>query len=227
MKKILWVAPLLVALAATGCATKKFVRTEVGSVNAKVESLSGTVEQMQGRIQQDEARIGQVDQKAEAAGSAAQAAQNTASAAQQAARQVDSKVDRVNANLTANIAAGRKLMYELTLSEDQGNFKFGKADLPDAARARLDAVISQLKGESGKDLYIEVEGYTDNVGTDAWNYKLGLERAEAVQRYLYMQHQIPLHKISVFSFGEEKPVASNTTRDGRAQNRRVVVRVLS
>ena len=227
MKKMLWVAPLLVALAATGCATKKFVRTEVGNVNAKVESLSGAVEQMQGRIQQDEARIGQADQKAEAAGSAAQAAQNSANAAQQAARQVDTKVDRVNADLSANIAAGRKLLYEVTLSEDQGNFTFGKADLPDTARARLDEVITQLKGQQGKDLYIEVEGHTDNIGTEAWNYQLGLERAEAVQRYLYMQHQIPLHKLGVFSFGEEKPIAPNTTKDGRAQNRRVVVRVLS
>jgi peptidoglycan-associated lipoprotein len=223
MKKILWVAPLLVALAAPGCATKKFVRTEVGNVNAKVESLSGTVEQVQGRIQQDEARIGQVDQKAEAAGQSAQQAQNSANAAAQAARQVNTRVDQV----AADVVGGRKLLYQVTLSEDQGNFTFGKADLPDAAKARLDEVINQLKGQQGKDLYIEVEGHTDNVGTEAWNYRLGLDRAEAVQRYLYMQHQIPLHKISVFSFGEEKPVAPNTTKDGRAQNRRVVVRVLS
>jgi peptidoglycan-associated lipoprotein len=228
MRTILWVAPLLlVAVTASGCATKKFVRTEVGNVNSKVETLSGTVEQMQGRIQQDEARIGQVDQKAEAAGQSAQQAQNTANTAQQAARQVNTKVDQVTADLTANIAAGRRLLYEVTLSEDQGNFTFGKADLPDSARTRLDAVVGQLKGQQGKDIYVEVEGHTDNVGTESWNYQLGLERAEAVQRYLYMQHQIPLHKISVFSFGEQKPVASNTTKDGRAQNRRVVVRVLS
>ena len=229
MRKSLIAASLLsltVAMA-PACATKKYVRTEVGTVNSKVDTLSGTVEQTQARIQQDEGKIGQVDQKAEAAGKSAEAAQNTANQAQQAARQVDTKVDKVNNDLTANINSGRKLMYEVTLSEDQGNFKFGKKDLPDDAKAKIDQVVSQLKGQAGKDLYIEVEGHTDNVGSKQGNYELGLERAEAVKNYLYTQHQIPLHKINVISYGEDKPVAPNNTRDGRAQNRRVVIRVLS
>jgi len=232
MSKTLIAASLLsLAVAMTpACATKKFVRTEVGGVNSKVDTLSGTLEQTQGRIQQDEARIGQVDQKAEAAGKSAEAAQSSANqaqsaatAAQQAARQVDTKVDKVN----ADVIAGRKLIYEVTLSEDQGNFKFGKTELPDEAKARIDQVVSQLKGEAGKDIYIEVEGHTDNVGGKELNYQLGMERAEAVKKYLYAQHQIPLHKINVFSYGEEKPVAPNNTKDGRAMNRRVVIRVLS
>jgi outer membrane protein OmpA-like peptidoglycan-associated protein len=213
---------LIVAMA-PACATKKYVRTEVGTVNSKVDTLSGTLEQTQGRIQQDEARIGQVDQKAEAAGKSAEAAQNSANQAAQAARTVNTRVDQV----AADVASGRKLMYEVTLSEDQGNFKFGKTDLPDEAKAKIDEVVGQLKGQAGKDLYIEVEGHTDNVGSKDTNYELGLERAEAVKRYLYMQHQIPLHKINVISYGEAKPVAPNNTRDGRAQNRRVVIRVLS
>jgi outer membrane protein OmpA-like peptidoglycan-associated protein len=215
---------------APACATKKFVRTEVGGVNAKVDTLSGTVEQTQARIQQDEARIGEVDKKAEAAGTSAAAAQSAANAAAQAAQQVGTRVDTVDKAVTAvngDIASLRKLVFEVTLSEDQGNFKFGKTDLPDEAKARLDAVVGQLKGTQGKDLYIEVEGHTDNVGPQEGNYELGLERAEAVKRYLYMQHQIPLHKINVISYGEEKPVSPNNTKDGRAQNRRVVVRVLS
>src|SRR5882672_6526561 len=218
MRKILIAASLLsltVAMA-PACATKKYVRTEVGNVNSKVDTLGSTVEQTQSRIQQDEA-----------AGTAAQTAQNTATAAQQAARQVDTKVDRVNQDLSASIAAGRKLVYEVTLSEDQGNFKFGKTELPDEAKARIDQVVGDLKGEAGKDIYIEVEGHTDNVGDKELNYQLGLERAESVKRYLYSQHQIPLHKINVISYGEEKPVSPNNTRDGRAMNRRVVIRVLS
>jgi len=212
---------------APACATKKFVRTEVGTVNSKVDTLSGTVEQTQSRIQQDEARIGQVDSKAEAAGKSAEAAQNSANQAAQAARQVDTKVDKVAADINANIAAGRKLVYEVTLSEDQGNFKFNKSDLPDEAKARLDAVVGQLKGTAGKDIYIEIEGHTDNVGGKETNYDIGMKRAEAVKEYLYTQHQIPLHKINVISYGEDKPVAPNNTRAGRAMNRRVVVRVLS
>jgi outer membrane protein OmpA-like peptidoglycan-associated protein len=225
MRKSLIAASLLAVTVAMApaCATKKYVRTEVGNVNSKVDTLGTTLEQTQGRIQQDEARIGQVDQKAEAAGQSAQAAQNTANAAQQAARQVGTRVDQV----AADVVASRKLMYELTLSEDQGNFKFGKTELPDEAKAKLDQVVSQLKGDKGKDIYIEVEGHTDNIGSEEGNYQLGLERAEAVKRYLYAQHQIPLHKINVISYGEEKPVSPNNSKEGRAQNRRVVVRVLS
>jgi outer membrane protein OmpA-like peptidoglycan-associated protein len=217
---------LTVAMA-PACATKKYVRTEVGTVNSKVDTLSGTLEQTQGRVQQNEARIGEVDTKAEAAGKAAQAAQSSADQAAQAARSVDTKVDKVSTDLTANINSGRKLVYEVTLSEDQGNFKFGKTELPDEAKSRIDQVVSQLKGQAGKDLYIEIEGHTDNVGSKELNYNLGLERAEAVKKYLYAQHQIPLHKINVISYGEDKPVAPNNTRDGRAMNRRVVIRVLS
>jgi peptidoglycan-associated lipoprotein len=229
MRKSLIAASLLsltVAMA-PACATKKYVRTEVGGVNSKVDTLSGTVEQTQGRIQQDEARIGQVDQKAEAAGKSAEAAQNSANQASQAARQAAARADQVNTELSANIAAGRKLVYEVTLSEDQGNFKFGKTDLPDEAKAKIDQVVSQLKGQAGKDIYIEIEGHTDNVGGKETNYEIGMKRAEAVKDYLYAQHQIPLHKINVISYGEDKPVAPNNTRDGRAMNRRVVIRVLS
>ena len=232
MSKSLIAASLLAVIVAVApaCATKKYVRTEVGGVNSKVDTLSGTVEQTQGRIQQDEAKIGDVDKKAEAAGQSATAAQNAANAANAAARQVGTRVDTVDKAVTAvnsDIASLRKLVYEVTLSEDQGNFKFGKTELPEEAKMRLDAVVSQLKDTQGKDLYIEVEGHTDNVGTKEGNYELGLERAEAVKRYLYMQHQIPLHKINVISYGEEKPVSPNNTKDGRAQNRRVVIRVLA
>jgi peptidoglycan-associated lipoprotein len=114
----------------------------------------------------------------------------------------------------------------VTLREDQGQFKFGKIDLPDSAKARLDELMSQAKADP-KGIFIEIEGHTDNVGGKAYNEQLGMERAEAVKRYLYEQHQVPLHKINVISYGEEKPVAPNNTRDGRAQNRRVVIRILS
>ena len=78
-----------------------------------------------------------------------------------------------------------------------------------------------------KGAFFEIEGHTDNVGDAKVNEQLGLERAEAVKRYLYEQHQIPLHKMNVISYGEDKPVAPNKTKDGRAQNRRVVIKVLA
>jgi len=225
MRKSLFAASLLalsVAIA-PACATKKFVRTEVGGVNTKVDTLSGTVEETQERTRKNEERIGSVDQKAEAAGRAAQDARATADTAVNMAKDVDTKV---NARVDAVEAANRRLVYTVTLSEDQGNFKFGKTSLPDEAKAKLDEMMNQLKANP-QNVYIEIEGHTDNVGDKKTNERIGEERAEAVKRYLYEQHQIPLHKINVISYGEEKPVAPNNTRQGRAQNRRVVVKVLS
>jgi outer membrane protein OmpA-like peptidoglycan-associated protein len=216
----------LTVAVAPACATKKFVRTEVGNVNTKVDTLSGSLEETQERTRRNEERIGTVDQKAEAAGRSAQEARGAADAAAKSASQVNTRVDQVQTELNTAVAASRKLVYEVTLSEDQGQFKSGKFDLPDAARARLDEVIGQLKSDT-KNVFIEIEGHTDNVGAPEYNQRLGMERADAVKRYLYEQHQIPLHKMNVISYGEEKPVAPNTNRDGRAQNRRVVVKVLS
>jgi outer membrane protein OmpA-like peptidoglycan-associated protein len=221
----------VVVAVAPACASKKFVRTEVGGVNQKVDTLSGTVEETQERTRRNEERIGQVDQKAEAAGKSAQDARSAADGALARANAVGTEattaVNTVNTRVNAVEAENRRLIFTVTLSEDQGNFKFGKTELPDEAKARLDQVVSQLKGDTSKNVFIEIEGHTDNVGSKELNQQLGLERAEAVKRYLYEQHQIPLHKMNVISYGEEKPVAPNNNRQGRAQNRRVVVKVLS
>jgi len=225
--KLYAVSVLALAVAvAPACASKKFVRTEVGNVNSKVDTLNGSLEETQERTRKNEERIGTVDQKAEAAGRSAQEARGAADAAAQSAQKVNGRVDEVQTELNNSVAASRKLVFEVTLSEDQGQFKTGKTDLPDTAKARLDEVVGQLKNDT-KNIFIEIEGHTDNVGAPEYNQKLGLERAEAVKRYLYEQHQVPLHKMNVISYGEEKPVAPNTNRDGRAQNRRVVVKVLS
>ena len=113
----------------------------------------------------------------------------------------------------------------MTLTEDQANFKFGQAELPAEAKAKIDELVAQLKANPNG-AYIEVEGHTDSTGPAEYNKQLGLQRAEAVKHYLYEPHQIPLHKISVISFGPEKPIAPNNTRAGRAKNRRVVIKVL-
>jgi outer membrane protein OmpA-like peptidoglycan-associated protein len=106
------------------------------------------------------------------------------------------------------------------------NFKFDKSDLSDDAKTRLNQAVSLLK--SGvQEASFALEGYADSTGTEPYNEKLGRARAENVKRYLAEQHNIPLHKISVVSFGETHPAASNATKAGRAENRRVVVRVRS
>lgn len=221
MKKlVLAISVLALALGGTtACATKKFVKGQVGEVNTKVEGVSRSVEETQERTRVNEGRIKEVDTKAQAAGQSAQVAGQRADEARSAAAAVNTRADAIE-------KASKRLVYEVVLSEDKGNFKFGKAVMPDQAKGEIDQLVTKLKAEPNG-AYIEIEGYTDNAGAKDYNYQLGLERAESVKRYLYEQHQVPLHKISVISYGEEKPIAPNKTRAGRAQNRRVVIKVLT
>ena len=215
----------LTGAGSTACATKGFVNNQVGAVSSKVDTLSESLEATQERTRHNETRVGEVDQRvgvvatsAERANSAATAADAKAVAAAEAAKMAESKAAAVE-------TASKRIMYEVVLSENQGNFTFGKSVLPDAAKARIDELVTQIKSDP-KGAYFEIEGHTDNVGDAAYNEKLGLERAEAVKHYLYEQHQIPLHRMNVVSYGETKPSVENNTRDNRAQNRRVVLRIL-
>jgi len=206
----------------TACATKKFVRTSVGEVNEKVDSQGRTIEETQERVRKNEGRISEVDQRAQAASQSAQHANDAAVAANDKAVNVGNEA---NTKFDAIDRASKRLVYEVVLSEDQGNFKFGKTLLPDEAKQKIDEMVAQLK-QDPKNIYLEIEGHTDNVGTPQINERVGLERAEAVKKYLYEQYQIPLHKMNVISYGEDKPIAPNKTKAGRAQNRRVVIKVL-
>jgi peptidoglycan-associated lipoprotein len=224
LRKFFVALPVLVLAigGSTACATKKFVRTSVGEVNDKVDSMGRSLEETQERTRKNEGRIAEVDQKAQSAQQSANQANDAATAANRAAMEArndaNTKFDTID-------KTSRRLVYEVVLSEDSGGFKFGKTMLPDEAKAKIDQMVSHLK-QDPKNVFIEIEGHTDNVGDKLINQKLGLERAEAVQRYLYEQYQIPLHKMNVISYGEEKPVAPNKTKAGRAQNRRVVIKVL-
>ena len=227
LRKFVVALPIVVlAAGSTACASKKFVRTSVGEVNDKVDSMGRSLEETQERTRKNEGRIGEVDQKAQAAQSSADQANSAAASAKQEATTARSEATAVNGKVEAIDKASRRLVYEVVLSEDSGNFKFGKTTLPDEAKSKIDEMVAQLK-QDPKNVFIEIEGHTDNVGDKAVNEKIGLERATAVQRYLYEQYQIPLHKMNVISYGEEKPIAPNKTKDGRAQNRRVVIKVLS
>lgn len=228
MRKTLITATLLtfVLAGATACATKKFVKDEVGGVNSKVDTLSKSVEENQQRTRQNEDKLAGVDQKAGAA-------QGAAGQAQQAATAAGSKADAASSTAAAAKAkaddvdkASKRLMYTVVLDENQGNFKLNDATLPDAAKAKLDELMAKVKADP-KGAYFDIEGYTDSTGSPETNKKLGVARADAVRDYLYRQHQVPLFRMNVISFGEDNPVGDNKTRDGRAQNRRVVIKVLN
>jgi outer membrane protein OmpA-like peptidoglycan-associated protein len=198
----------------------------VGDVNTKVNDLAGSVEATQERTRKNEAAINDVDQKAQAAHGAANQAQQAANVAGDSAKAANTKAVEAAGKADDLDKASKRLVYTVVLSEDEGQFKFGKSTLPDEAKAKLDELVAKLKADPNG-AYFEIEGHTDSIGGKEINDKVGLERAESVKRYLFEQHQIPLHKMNVISYGMEKPVASNKTKDGRAQNRRVVIRVLA
>jgi peptidoglycan-associated lipoprotein len=224
MRHLVSLAPLLV-VAVTACATKKFVQSRVGEVGDKADSIGRSIEQTQERTRQNETRIAQVDTRAQSAATTAQQANGTAGAAQNTANAASAAAKAADARLDAFDRASRRLVLQVVLTENEGGFAFGGTGLPDAAKEQIDKIVSQLK-QDPKNVYIEIEGHTDNVGSPDYNERLGLERAEAVERYLHEKHQVPLHRMNAISYGMRRPEADNKTKDGRAKNRRVVIRVL-
>jgi outer membrane protein OmpA-like peptidoglycan-associated protein len=225
MRHLVTTAPLILVAATAACATKKFVQTRVGEVGVKVDSLGRSIEEAQERTGRNEATLSQVDTRAQNAATTAQQAVTSAGAAQNAATAAATTARTVETKLEAFERASRRLVLQVVLNGTSGGFEFAKTDLPDAAKRHIDEMVAQLN-QDPKDVYIEIEGHTDNVGPADYNEKLGLERAEAVERYLHETHHVPLHKMNVISYGMARPESDNKTKDGRAQNRRVVIRVL-
>jgi OOP family OmpA-OmpF porin len=104
------------------------------------------------------------------------------------------------------------------------NFDFNKSDIRPDSRPVLDEAAEVLKGDPN--VRISVEGYTDSIGSEAYNEQLSLRRADAVFRYL-VNHGVAPDQMHVVGYGESRPVASNDTESGRAQNRRVELRVVT
>jgi peptidoglycan-associated lipoprotein len=227
MRKVMvLISALALGMGTTACASKGFVKNQVGQVSGKVDSLGQSLEETQERTKQNEAKISDVDQKTQAAQAAATTAQQAAGTADQKAVAAAEAAEKANGRAEELDKASKRLMYTVVLNDAEGSFKFNSAALPDDAKSKIDDMIKGIMADP-KGAYFEIEGHTDNVGPADINQKLGLERADAVKRYLYEQYQIPLHRINVISYGADKPVAPNTTKDGRAQNRRVVIKVLN
>jgi len=225
-KAIVLVSALAFGIAGSACASKGFVKNQVSQVSGKVDSLGQSLEETQERTKANEAKINDVDQKTQAAQSSATAAQQAASAADQKAVAANDAATTVNGRVDDLDKSTKRLMYTVVLNDAEGNFKFNSTTLPDEAKAKIDDMVKGIISDP-KGAYFEIEGHTDNVGPADINQRIGLDRADAVKRYLYEQYQIPLHRMNVISYGAEKPVAPNTTKDGRAQNRRVVIKVLN
>ena len=163
---------LLVAALITGpaCATKKFVRTESGALDQKISEVSTEVETSQKRISEH-------DEKLATIGSLITKHDDQFKA-------VEGEIGEVKTLIKGN------LVMTATLKNDDAKFAFNSSALTPEAKGVLDAFVQRLVSEN-KGVYIEIQGHTDNTGTDEVNMVLGQKRAEAVMMYLYKQYQDP------------------------------------
>jgi outer membrane protein OmpA-like peptidoglycan-associated protein len=195
-------ALLLGIVGLTGCATKRYVGEEVTKSSAasekRISEVQTQVEAAQSRVREHDSKIAELDKSTREALERAEAA--------------------------GKLAEG-KFVYSLVLSDDAVKFPVDRFQLSKEAEEKLAEFAERLKGEN-KNVYLEIQGHTDSSGADMYNLELGEARAEAVRRYLSKQG-IALNRMSTISYGETDPVEKNTSRKGRAQNRRVVVVVLA
>ena len=167
-------------------------------VREQVAAEDTKVQAAQSQIGQHETRLGQLDQATKDA------------------------LDRATA--AGKLAEG-KFLYSMVLSDDSVKFKNDSSKLSPEAQQRLTDFADKLKNDN-RNVYLEIQGHTDSRGKDALNARLGEERAEAVRLFMN-QHGVPLNRMATISYGKQDPVANNKTREGRAQNRRVVLIVMS
>lgn len=212
MKRSMLFVVALVAVAAlgvSGCATKTYVQEQVAEATRATDVKIGEVQKQVEATQMDVATLKQADaEQNERIARLSETAQEALTRAQEAGK----------------LAQG-KLLYEVTLTDEAVKFGFDRADLSTEAKAALDAFAARLKAEN-QNVYVEIQGHTDGIGSAKYNMSLGQSRAEAALRYLNTQHGIPLHRMTSISYGQSKPIADNRTAQGRAQNRRVTLVVL-
>ena len=218
-KAIAIIAIALAVMSGGACATKKYVRNRVTERVTPLENRTGELEETSRRNTQDISRIGRdVEEVRQRTERAQQQADRAASAAEQA----NARVTGVEQSVTELRTNLDKYTVQKTVTVQ---FKVGKTDLLPEAMAQLDELASQIKDRNG--FLLEIEGFASSDGDITMNDRLSQGRSEAVRRYLAERHNIPLFRMSILGFGESRPVADNETREGRTQNRRVEVRLLT
>jgi outer membrane protein OmpA-like peptidoglycan-associated protein len=223
MKRFLLPVLAVGALAlAAGCATKNYVKQQATPLENKIDELDDQTAQTtrgihdldrraQQGIQSADAKAGSADQKALAARQQADQAQQLASNANTGVQDLTSRV----ANLDN---------YH-PVTEAAVHFAFDKADLSRKDREQLDELGQQIPNVKG--YIVQIEGRTDSVGDAAYNYELSKRRAAAVTQYLASKYNVPAHKVFIIGLGKDAPVEQNRTAQGRAENRRVDVRLMT
>jgi len=223
MKRFLLPVLVVGAMALTvGCATKKNVSQQVTPVINKIDELDERTAQTTRGIREVDSRSQQGIQGVEAHASAADqkalAARQSADQAQQLASNANNGVN----DLTARVA---NLDNFHPVSEAAVHFAFNKADLSKKDKEQLDEIGQQIPNVKG--YIVQIEGRTDSVGDPNYNYELSQRRAAAVTQYLAAKYNVPAHKVFIIGLGKDAPVEKNNSAKGRAENRRVDVRLMT
>lgn len=212
----------LCLLLATGCTTKKYVRSQTAPIIEHTNELDDATAKNSRDIrdvdQRAQSGVQQAEQSANQASQQAQTAKQAAGTAQQAAQEAVNRADSL-ASVVANLD-NYKQAADISV-----HFGFDKDTLTRQDKEKLDEFAQKLSGAKG--YLLEVTGGTDSTGSAQYNYDLSQRRAESVVQYLASKYNIPPHKFYLIGIGKDQAVASNGTRKGRAENRRVTVQLLT
>jgi outer membrane protein OmpA-like peptidoglycan-associated protein len=210
------------ALGATGCATKKYVQNQTAPL---VEHTS----QLEDKTAANNRMIHDVDERAQAGIKQAQGAADAAGQSAQNAGKAAGEAQNAASNAVHRADSLESVVKGLDDYKPAGSvkviFAFDKAVLSKESQAQLDAFAAQLTSSQG--FILEVTGGTDATGPAQYNYDLSQRRADAVVQYLAAKYGIPAHRFYLIGIGKDKAAAPNTTAEGRKQNRRVEVRLLT
>jgi peptidoglycan-associated lipoprotein len=201
----------LTAVAATlaSCATSSSVDQKIADAQAqnskRIDSVEGQVEDLQNKQKATDANLAATNSRVDQLGQEAQ--------------------DALKRAQEAGVLAKGKVVFQQTFTDDNVKFKTDSYNLTKDSQAALDEFAAKVKGLN-EPVWLEIQGHTDDTGSARGNDDLGQRRADAVRRYLSRQASLPLSRMSTISYGDTLPAASNKTKKGRAENRRVVIVVL-
>lgn len=223
-------------LLGTGCATKGYVnRTmdpidqRVGGVEQATNQNRGDIEKLNDDLQKGVARVEEraisADGKAEDASRQALEAGRRADDAGQAATGARKIAENSHTRVDGLERKFDDLDSYRLVATKAVNFGFNRFELTDEAKATISEAAAGLQDR--KNYVIEVRGFTDSTGNEQYNLELSQKRADAVVRFLTVEQKIPLYRIHMLGAGNVDPVADNSTREGREQNRRVELRLFS
>ena len=215
-------ASAFVIVFTVGCSTKNYVRSQTTPIIQQTNELDTKTAADHRAIQDTDERaktgIAGAQSAADTADQHALAAGQSADAANKSAQEAYNRVDSLS-GVVANLDNYKQL------SDVSVTFAFDKYVLTAADKAQLDDMAAKLSSTRG--YILALTGGTDSVGDAAYNYQLSQRRADAVANYLQVKYNIPPHKFYLIGIGKDQQVASDSTAAGRAQNRRVEIKLMS